>query len=108
MATYFMVTFCFYAKMRKTLFTGNNRVEKYASVYKLQPKQTKNAISLVFLGYLRRKIAVLGAAYPLVLIYHLYVFGISGTRRMGKHTEIISKSTFDFFQPPYYVKQNCL
>ena len=51
--------------------------------------------------------AVLGAAFPLVLIYHLYVFGISGTRRMGKHTEIISKLTFDFFEPPVWVGRGC-
>ena len=31
---------------------------------------------------------------------HPYIFGISGTRRMGKHTELISKLTFDFFVHP--------
>ena len=31
---------------------------------------------------------------------HFYIFAISGGSRMGKHTELKSNQTFNFFAPP--------
>ena len=42
----------------------------------------------------------LGGHFPLEFRAHLYVFGISEGRRMGKHTELNLIPTFDFFAPP--------
>ena len=39
--------------------------------------------------------------FPLEFRAHLYVFGISGGRRMGKHTELNLIPTFNFSGPPY-------
>ena len=38
--------------------------------------------------------------FPLEFRAHLYVFGISGGRRMGKHTELNLIPTFNFFDTP--------
>ena len=38
--------------------------------------------------------------FPLEFRAHLYVFGISGGRRMGKHTELNLIPTFNFFGTP--------
>ena len=43
---------------------------------------------------------LLGGHFPLESRAHLYIFGISGARRMGKHTELKSNPTFYFFAPP--------
>ena len=34
------------------------------------------------------------------------IFGISGDRRMGKHTELKSNPTFNFFAPPNVHRMN--
>ena len=41
-----------------------------------------------------------GGHFPLEFRAHLYIFGISGARRMGKYTELKSNTTFYFFAPP--------
>ena len=41
-----------------------------------------------------------GGHFQLEFRDHLYNFGISGAKRMGKHTELKSNPTFDFFAPP--------
>ena len=38
--------------------------------------------------------------FPLEFRANLYVFGISGGRRMGKHTELNLIQTFNFVGPP--------
>ena len=55
------------------------------------------AISFVFWA---RKWPVYRKHFPWVLRAHLYVFGISGARGMGKHTELIQNHTF-YFLPPH-------
>ena len=42
----------------------------------------------------------LGGHFPLEFRAHLYVLGISGGRRMGKHTELNLIQIFNCFDPP--------
>ena len=56
------------------------------------------AISFLFQALLRLKMAPPQEAW--VPRAHPYIFGINGTRRMGKHVDLNSKLTFDLFAPP--------
>ena len=56
---------------------------------------------LYFLKFPLYNVRGLRGHFPLEFRAHLYVFGISGGRRMGKHTELNLIPTFDFFGTPY-------
>ena len=55
---------------------------------------------LYFLKFPLYNVRGLRGHFPLEFRAHLYVFGISGGRRMGKHTELNLIPTFDFFGTP--------
>ena len=55
---------------------------------------------LYFLKFPLYNVRGLRGHFPLEFRAHLYVFGISGGRRMGKHTELNLIPTFNFFGPP--------
>ena len=56
---------------------------------------------LYFLKFPLYNVRGLRGHFPLEFRAHLYVFGISGGRRMGKHTELNLIPTFNFFGTPY-------
>ena len=55
---------------------------------------------LYFLKFPLYNVRGLRGHFPLEFRAHLYVFGISGGRRMGKHTELNLIPTFNFFGTP--------
>ena len=67
-------------------------------------KELKNTdfwnFPLYFLKFPLYNVRGLGGHFPLEFRAHLYVFGISGGRGMGKHTELNLIPTFIFFGPP--------
>ena len=73
-------------KMQRLKSYGQNKI-----------KSEIMAISFVFWA---RKWPPYRKHFPWVPRAHLYVFGISGARGMGKHTELIQNQTFYFFAPP--------
>ena len=54
---------------------------------------------LYFLKFPLYNVQGLGGHFPLEFRAHLYVFGISGRRGMGKHTELNLIPTFNFLAP---------
>ena len=63
-------------------------------------KLTKRVFPLHFCHIYVRKWPLQRKHFPMVLRAHLYIFGISGSRRTGKTCMQIQNPTFLFFAPP--------